>query len=108
VTVVPPDIAVWYDLEATTDAVLARLRLTEADVDTEQIKQIIPAAGVLIDEFLDRVDAIVGPPPPAPIQYVLITQVDRMYRAKDIPIPPALAPDLQAILRPWKQRHGLA
>lgn len=105
---VAPDVAVWYDVESTTGDVLAILRLTEADVDAERIKRLVPATAVQIDQYLDRCDAVVGPPPPQPIQYVLVRGAVELYGSKDLPTSPGLSPELKAILRPWKQRHGVA
>lgn len=104
---VPPDVAEWYDLDATTAEVLAVLRLTDADVDADRIAHLVPSVAVQIDQYLDRCDAIAGPPPPEPIQYALVRGVDELYRAKDVPTA-GLSAELRAILRPWKQRHGVA
>lgn len=104
----PPDVAVWYDIDATTDEVFGILRLTESDVDADRIRRLVPSVAVQIDQYLDRVNAIIGPPPPDPIQYALVRGCDELYRAKDQTSSPGLSPEVRAILRPWKQRFGCA
>ena len=84
-TVTPPGSAVWYDLDQSTADVLAILRLTDADVDAERIGAIVPAAAQLIDTFVDRPEAILGPPPAPPIAQALNQLTIELYRRKDVP-----------------------
>ena len=67
----PPATGPWYDLDATTSAVLAILRLQGGDVDTARIRAIIPAAANRIDVYADRATVFDGPPPAAHIQSAL-------------------------------------
>lgn len=54
----PPAHGYWYDLEATVTAVLARLRLLNTDVDEPIIRGLVPVAATMIDNELDRVNAL--------------------------------------------------
>ena len=56
----PPASAVWYDLAATVDAVLAVLRLTQGDVEELRIAALVPAAAGDIDAKLDAETATVA------------------------------------------------
>ena len=114
----PPDQSVWWDATATRDAVLHLLRLTDTDVDVAQIEALIPAAGQMINNELDRVDPLVAPPPP-PLQVELERVVIRLYRAKDVqPLAADVGPywsptatdplyESRAALRPYRQRWGI-
>jgi hypothetical protein len=109
-TVTPPGSAVWYDLPAVTADVLAILRLTDADVDAERIETLVPAAAILIDQFLDRPEAVPGPPPSPPITQALNQLTIEMYRRKDVPfdtVTHILGPIRSEILHA-KQRWGVA
>jgi len=110
----------WYDVETTFENVLAALRLGEGDVDGERIRQKIPAAAALIDQYLDRSDPLPGPPPPPEIQEGLEQATIVLYRRKDTPSnlfpsgDPATRYDaadplgeLYATLLPWKQGWGI-
>lgn len=63
--------AVWYDLAITKANVLAALRLSATDIDVPRIDQAIPTAAAAIEQEVDRVDPLPGPPPPADLQFVL-------------------------------------
>jgi len=109
-TVAAPGSAVWYDLAAATADVLAILRLTDADVDAERIEELVPAAAVLIDMFLDRPDAVLGPPPSPPLAQALNQLTIELYRRKDVPfetVTHILDPVRSEILHA-KQRWGIA
>lgn len=83
----PPATGVWYDLDATTSAVLAILRLQGGDVDTARIRAIIPGAALRIDVYVDRVVVIDGPPPEADYQYALEQlTVQRYQRAMPVAV----------------------
>lgn len=108
-SVPPPDVAVWYDLAATRDDVLAELRLTDTDVDVPRVEAIIPAVAMRFDEFFDRIDTIPGPPPPPLVQRRLVTATVVEYRNKDAPFQAALPTDIgRADLLPFKQRFGIS
>ena len=67
----PPATGIWYDVDATTAAVLAVLRLQGGDVDTSRIRAIVPTAANKIDVYVDRTTVIDGPPPAPHIQHAL-------------------------------------
>ena len=70
---------------ATVAAVLATLRLQGGDVDTVRIQAIVPAAARSIDNELDRITVLDGPPPDPLIQYELERRTINLYQA-NIPI----------------------
>ena len=111
--VAAPATGVWYDLDVTTSEVLAILRLTEQDVDVERIQTLVPAAALLIDEYLDRPDVVDGPPPSAKLQQALDQATVELYRRKDVStsgfvaVTSILAP-LKGDLIGDKQRWGVA
>ena len=118
----PPATGTWWDPTATLDAVLHTLRLTDTDVDAARIAELIPVAGRLIDNHLDRLEAILGPPPDPVVQAELERVTIVLYRAKDSPptsaeglMQSAWSPtSLDALyesrvnLAPFKQRRGVA
>ena len=111
IDVAPPATAVWYDLAVTTAEVLAILRLTEQDVDTGRIEAAVPAAATLIDEFLDGVTAVPGPPPSPKLQQALDQVTIELYQRR-VAVPGL---DLARILDPVrsellgsKERFGVA
>ena len=79
----PPATGDWYDVEATTDAVLSQLRLEVADIDEPRIRALVPAAAFHIDAYLDRVTPLTGPPPDPAIEAVLQQVTIELYRRKD-------------------------
>ena len=106
----PPATAVWYDLEAVTGEVLAILRLTDVDVDAERIDTLVPVAAAYIDNYVDRPEAIFGPPPPALVAEGLRVGTIVLYRHKDAQfdtLHDALAP-VRVLVDPYKQRMGVA
>jgi hypothetical protein len=109
----PPATAVWYDLDATTAEVLAILRLTEQDVDTARIVELVPAAATLIDEYLDGTEAVSGPPPAPKLQTALNKVTEDLYRRKDTTavfiqsLPHVLDP-VRSELAGSKQRWGIS
>ena len=121
--VAPPATGVWYDPAATLAAVLAILRLEQADVDETRLAALIPAAAFLIDDHLDRTVAILGPPPAPGVQAALEQVTVVMYRTKDVGatgsswLPADVAErfaqsdpitDVLGQLLPFKQRFGVA
>lgn len=105
-----PATAVWYDVDVVTAEVLAILRLTEQDVDVERIVTLVPVAAMYIDNFVDRPEAIVGPPPPPLVAEAHRTATIILYRHKDAPfdtLEDALAP-VRVLVGPYKQRTGVA
>ncbi|HKE75225.1 MAG TPA: hypothetical protein VKB57_16505 [Acidimicrobiales bacterium] len=78
--------AEWYDLEATLQAVLATLRLTQGDIDTDHLAECIPAAARAIDQHVDRFadDPMPGPPPPAAVQIALEAATIALYHRDEI------------------------
>jgi hypothetical protein len=106
--VAPPNSAVWYSLADTTAAVLATLRLTDGDVDADRIEAQVPAAATLIDQYLDRVEAIPGPPPAPHIQQALEQLVVELYRRKEPNAAAARVLDpVRSELTPHKRRWGV-
>jgi hypothetical protein len=74
-----PDDAAWWDSSTTRDAALHRLRLQSGDIDDTRVSALIPAAGYLINDFLDRCDAAPGPPPNPVLQEALIIVTVNLY-----------------------------
>lgn len=48
----------WYDLPWTVNAVLARLRLMNTDIDQPRIVQLVPVAAGMVNNELDRVNPL--------------------------------------------------
>lgn len=121
-TSAPPDQTVWWDAAATATAVLEALRLADGDVDADRIDTLIPVAGAIVNDYLDRAEAL-PTPPPAPVQWALEQTVTALYRSKDAgsgnpddfsvealvtryrSVDPVA--DVLATLRPYKQRFGI-
>ena len=76
----PPATGVWYDVDVTVAAVLHILRLQGGDVDTTQIRSIIPTAAQRIDVHCDRTVVLDGPPPAPHIQHALEQLTVARYR----------------------------
>lgn len=57
-SVAPPAQGDWYDLTEITADVLARLRLSEGDVDASRIEALVPVAAMHINDELDRVNEL--------------------------------------------------
>jgi hypothetical protein len=76
--------APWYDLEATLAAVLATLRLQQGDIDTDHLAECIPAAATAIEQYLDRIDVIPGPPPPPSVQIALEAATIALYHRDEV------------------------
>jgi hypothetical protein len=119
----PPIETVWHDPAATKADVLAALRLGAGDIDVPRIDQSIGAAVHAINQFVDRVDALPGPPPPDALQSVLVAASVNVYHrlsyvatlgagAGAAPTPPEepFDPlrDLRSELGPFKQRWPVA
>jgi hypothetical protein len=117
------DEAVWYDLEATLAAVLSTLWLQSGDIDTEHLAECIPAAAAAIDQDLDRLEPLPGPPPPAALQIALEAATIAIYHRDEISATigagvSTLRPgtsdrfdplaDVAEELTPFKQQWGLA
>jgi hypothetical protein len=77
----PPATGVWYDVDATSAAVMHKLRLQGGDVDATLIRTLVAVAGVEIDAYVDRVVVIDGPPPAPDFQHALEEAVILLYRA---------------------------
>lgn len=69
----------WYDPAVTQANVLAVLRLSSASADATLIAAKIPAAAKAIEQYLDRMTPIVGPPPDPALQEVLEGVTIRLY-----------------------------
>lgn len=69
----------WYDAAVTQTNVLAALRLSAASADAALVATLIPAAAAAIDQYLDRITPIVGPPPDPALQVVLEGVTIRLY-----------------------------
>lgn len=61
----------WYDAAVTQANVLATLRLSSASADAALIAAKVPAAAKAIEQHLDRITPIPGPPPDPALQEVL-------------------------------------
>ena len=108
-SVAPPGTAVWYDLAATTDDALALLRLTEADVDAARIATLVPVEARSMDIEFDRLEAIVGPPPPPEVQEELVQRVAEAYQMKPPNQSGFTAPPVRnRAYRAHKQRWGVS
>lgn len=120
--VTPPSFQAWWDVTATTTAVLEQLRLTATDVDADRIGELVPAAGAAINTFLDRPDDV-APAPADILQATLEQVVVELYRRKDAgsgnPTDYAVAAiaarygavdplgEVRAQLLPYKRRWGI-
>jgi hypothetical protein len=69
----------WYDPAVTQANVLAKLRLSAASADAALIAALVPAAAGAIEQHLDRVTPIEGPPPDPALQEVLEGVTIRLY-----------------------------
>jgi hypothetical protein len=112
-SVSPPDTAVWYDPADILAEALARLRLTDADVDADRIATLIPVAARSMDFEMDRPIAPPGPPPAPELREALVLRVIDLHQIKaptantgfGAPPPFDASRDLIA---PHKQRWGWA
>ena len=77
--VAPPATGEWWDESATVAAVLHTLRLQGGDVDTIRLQSLVPAAGLIINNYMDRVVVIDGPPAPPDLQAALERVVIELY-----------------------------
>lgn len=118
-----PDQTVWWDTAATAAAALAVLRLEAGDVDADRVAELVDAAGVQVNNYLDRTgDDPVPAPPPADLADALTQIVVELYRRKDAPPSsidgliasswraPSLDPlaGVRSVLRRYKGRFGVA
>lgn len=69
----------WYDPTVTEANVLAQLRLSSASADAVLIRAKIPAAAKAIEQYLDRLTSLEGPPPDPALQEVLEGVTIRLY-----------------------------
>lgn len=69
----------WYDPAVTQANVMATLRLSPASADAALIAAKVPAAAKAIEQHLDRITPIVGPPPDPALQEVLEGVTIRLY-----------------------------
>lgn len=121
----PPDRTVWWDVNAVTADVLAKLRLRVGDVDEPRIRALVDVAGEIINDFIDadphdRTDI----EPTAAWQHAIRSLTRELYGRRDIPV---MAPgggtrmdrmdvdadrgridDILAGIRTRKQRWGVA
>lgn len=103
----PPDQTAWWDVTATADAVLVKLRLTSTDVDRGRIEALIPVAGYRMNQRLDRTE-VQSAAQIAANKQALIIYVIALYG------PPARKPDgsfvdpLDTIPLAGRQRRGIA
>ncbi len=105
--VTPPSSGPWYDLDETTTAVLAILRLTEQDVDVERLRDAVPAAAWHIEQHLDSPDELA--PNPA-LQQSLNQVTVELYRRKDAPfdVVRRILDPVRSELAPSVRRWGVA
>lgn len=54
----PPAQGVWWDARVVGDAVMGRLRLLNTDIDRPRIDAAVATAGELINDRLDRINAL--------------------------------------------------
>jgi hypothetical protein len=99
--VTAPALGAWWDADAALTNVLHRLRLTDADIDADRIAALIPVAGRLIDEHLDRQLAADADPT---LQHALEQVVLDLY----LFAPDPLANALGIIPGGLKERWGVA
>jgi hypothetical protein len=71
--------APWYDPAVTQANVLATLRLSPASADAALIAAKIPAAAKVIEQHLDRLTPLTGPPPDPALQEILEGVTIRLY-----------------------------
>lgn len=119
VSVAPPAENVW-EVPAITEDALHRLRLTDQDVDAEQVAAACDEATEVIDQFLDRVETYDTTLVSALHQCAVDLAID-LYRRKDAPftVAASYSPEeyvtvdrdplvkVRALLRPYKQRWGV-
>jgi hypothetical protein len=116
VGVLPPATGIWYDVDDTLAAVLHILRLQGGDIDADYIRNLIPAAGMAIDAYVDSETVVVGPPPAGDYQYAIEQYTIDLYRAD---VPPAVGqympPDgsylrsrLKSLIGHRRARQGVA
>lgn len=118
----PPDETEWWDLETTTANVLAQLRFESTDVDVGRITMLVPAAGALVNQFLDR-HTVLPTPVPTPVQTSLEQVTIELYRRKDAALVSSTSgytsdsiaerygaadplAEVAPLLTPWRQRWG--
>ena len=122
-TVTAPDVSVWWYPAAVTGAALARLRLTDGDVDAAAVAASVPAAGQMVNQYLDRdpADAFTEATAPPDLVDCVAQVVDALYRRKDNPAadvtgamlgawqPTAIDPlaDVRRILDRYRTRRGV-
>lgn len=118
----PPDQTAWWDAAAVKAGALAVLRLTEGDPDDQRIADLVPVAGWLINDKLDRAAPPPAGPVPAPLDQAMVMATVVLYRGKDAPattidgllagtLSPSAADAVAAVwplIRGSKQRFGVA
>lgn len=121
-SIAPPSAGNWYDPAQTRSNVLARLRMTESDVDVDRVDRSIAAAKDAIDARLDRTTPIAGPPPAAGLQEALEVAAVAIYHrgtvtatvgAGAITLPTTGEPfdplaDVAVELEPYRERWPVA
>jgi hypothetical protein len=98
--VTAPALGAWWDADAAVTNVLHRLRLTDADIDADRIGELVPVAGRLIDEHLDRQLAADAD---ATLQTALEQVVIDLYLYSPDPLANALG-----MVEPFRERWGVA
>lgn len=110
--IAPPATGAWYDIQVTVEQVLAILRLTEQDVDVARIDASVPAAAIHLEQYVDGIDVIEGPPPSAALQQALNVVTIALYQRKDpavfVTAPPEILDPVRSEIRHAKQRWGVA
>lgn len=85
--VTAPDQTVWWNLDAVTADVLAKLRLRTGDVDEPRIRALVDVAGEIINDFIDAdPDDPVDVTPTAAWQHAIRSLVRELYARRDIPV----------------------
>lgn len=73
------DLVVWWDPAETLASVLWTLRLHDGDVDEEAVAALIPAAACKVQDYIDPIETINGPPPIPAIQAALEATTIALY-----------------------------
>jgi hypothetical protein len=95
--VTAPALGTWWDADEALTNVLHQLRLTDADIDVDRLADLVPVAGRLINERLDRTVAATADPT---LQSALEQVVIDLYRYEPDPLANA-APRLDVFASRW-------
>jgi hypothetical protein len=120
--VLAADTTEWWDVDTTKAAVLDILRLGDGDIDEQRIVWLVPVAGQMINQWMDRPAGVQAPDWALyPLQTAIETVTVSLYRDKDAPPttidgllagsmrPAGLDPliEVRAKMRGAKQRWGI-